>query len=75
MPWMIKRSGSVLTVVSSSAWSKASTRDAVSERETHTHASLPRRYFERNLEWLHDQLGDEDDDYFLFDCPGECTAN
>ena len=29
------------------------------------------RYFERNLDWLHEQLGDEEDDYFLFDCPGK----
>lgn len=28
------------------------------------------RYFERNLDWLHEQLGDNEDDYFLFDCPG-----
>ena len=24
-----------------------------------------------NLPWLEDQLGDEDDDYFIFDCPGQ----
>lgn len=29
------------------------------------------RYFERNLEWLQEQLGDGEDDYFLFDCPGQ----
>ena len=29
------------------------------------------RYFERNLDWLHEQLGDGEDDYFLFDCPGK----
>lgn len=28
-------------------------------------------YFERNLEWLQEQLGDDEDDYFLFDCPGQ----
>ncbi|CAF2472210.1 unnamed protein product [Rotaria sp. Silwood2] len=28
-------------------------------------------YFERNFDWLHEQLGDEEDDYFLFDCPGQ----
>ena len=25
----------------------------------------------QNMEWLQEQLGDNDDDYFLFDCPGE----
>ena len=25
----------------------------------------------QNIEWLQEQLGDEDDDYLLFDCPGE----
>lgn len=29
------------------------------------------RYFERNLDWLHEQLGDDEDDYYLFDCPGK----
>lgn len=24
-----------------------------------------------NLPWLEEQLGDDDDDYFLFDCPGQ----
>ena len=25
----------------------------------------------QNVEWLEEQLGDGDDDYILFDCPGE----
>ena len=25
----------------------------------------------QNIEWLQEQLGDDDDDYLLFDCPGE----
>ena len=29
------------------------------------------RYLMQNIEWLQEQLGDNDDDYFLFDCPGE----
>lgn len=29
------------------------------------------RYLMQNIEWLQEQLGDHDDDYFLFDCPGE----
>ena len=29
------------------------------------------RYLIENMEWLEEQLGDDDDDYFLFDCPGE----
>ena len=24
-----------------------------------------------NLSWLEDQLGEDDDDYFIFDCPGQ----
>jgi hypothetical protein len=28
-------------------------------------------YLAQNLDWLHDQLGDVEDDYFLFDCPGQ----
>ncbi|CAF4442639.1 unnamed protein product, partial [Adineta steineri] len=28
-------------------------------------------YFERNLDWLQEQLGEDEDDYFLFDCPGQ----
>ena len=28
------------------------------------------RYLIQNIEWLKEQLGDDDDDYFLFDCPG-----
>lgn len=27
-------------------------------------------YLTQNLEWLHDQLNEGEDDYFLFDCPG-----
>ena len=29
------------------------------------------RYLMQNLEWLEEQLGDYEDDYILFDCPGE----
>ena len=28
------------------------------------------RYFAKNLNWPEEQLGDDEDDYFLFDCPG-----
>jgi len=28
-------------------------------------------YLNENLEWLHDQLGDDDDAYFIIDCPGQ----
>uniref|UniRef100_A0A914WR81 GPN-loop GTPase 3 n=1 Tax=Plectus sambesii TaxID=2011161 RepID=A0A914WR81_9BILA len=28
-------------------------------------------YLAQNLDWLHDQLGEVEDDYFLFDCPGQ----
>ena len=28
------------------------------------------RYLVQNLEWLQEQLGDYDDDYVIFDCPG-----
>ena len=27
-------------------------------------------YLADNLEWLHEQLNEGEDDYFLFDCPG-----
>lgn len=27
-------------------------------------------YLTQNLEWLHDQINEAEDDYFLFDCPG-----
>lgn len=30
-------------------------------------------YLAENLEWLHAQLNEAEDDYFLFDCPGQCT--
>lgn len=29
------------------------------------------RYLIQNLDWLEEKLGDYDDDYILFDCPGE----
>lgn len=28
-------------------------------------------YFAQNFEWIETELGDYDDDYFLFDCPGQ----
>uniref|UniRef100_A0A7S4JBK5 GPN-loop GTPase 3 n=1 Tax=Guillardia theta TaxID=55529 RepID=A0A7S4JBK5_GUITH len=28
-------------------------------------------YLDENLEWLREQLGDSDDDYFIMDCPGQ----
>jgi len=28
-------------------------------------------YFAQNFEWVESELGDYDDDYFLFDCPGQ----
>eukprot|EP00293_Proteomonas_sulcata_P009087 CAMPEP_0184306356 /NCGR_PEP_ID=MMETSP1049-20130417/15372_1 /TAXON_ID=77928 /ORGANISM="Proteomonas sulcata, Strain CCMP704" /LENGTH=254 /DNA_ID=CAMNT_0026618597 /DNA_START=89 /DNA_END=853 /DNA_ORIENTATION=+ len=28
-------------------------------------------YIAENLEWLNEQLGDADDDYFIIDCPGQ----
>lgn len=30
-----------------------------------------RRYLVQNMDWLEQSLGDFDDDYVLFDCPGE----
>ena len=29
------------------------------------------RYLIKNLEWLHEQLNEGDDEYFIFDCPGQ----
>ena len=29
------------------------------------------RYLVQNMDWLEQSLGDFDDDYVLFDCPGE----
>ena len=34
----------------------------------------PSRYLVQNLEWLEEGLGDTDDDYYLFDCPGVSIA-
>ena len=28
-------------------------------------------YINENQEWLHEQLGDGDDEYYIFDCPGQ----
>ena len=28
-------------------------------------------YLVQNLDWLHEQLSEGEDDYFLFDCPGQ----
>ena len=28
------------------------------------------RYLVQNFDWLEEKLGDIDDDYILFDCPG-----
>ena len=28
------------------------------------------RYLVQNFDWLEEKLGDVDDDYILFDCPG-----
>lgn len=28
------------------------------------------RYLSQNFDWLHEQLEDIEDDYILFDCPG-----
>ena len=33
------------------------------------------RYFVKNFEWLEEQLGEGEDDYFLFDCPGDDWLN
>ncbi len=30
------------------------------------------RYLIQNLDWLEEQIGNGDDDYYLFDCPGTC---
>lgn len=27
-------------------------------------------YLTENLDWLHEQINEAEDDYFLFDCPG-----
>lgn len=32
--------------------------------------SFPPRYLVQNFDWLEEKLGDVDDDYILFDCPG-----
>ena len=29
------------------------------------------RYFVKNFEWLEEQIGEGEDDYYLFDCPGQ----
>ena len=31
---------------------------------------FPPRYLVQNFDWLEEKLGDIDDDYILFDCPG-----
>ena len=34
------------------------------------------RYFAQNFDWLHEQLGEIEDDYIFIDCPGKqciCT--
>lgn len=28
-------------------------------------------YFAQNFDWLEEQLGEDDDDFFIFDCPGQ----
>ena len=33
------------------------------------------RYLAENLDWLEEQLGDDDDDYFIFDCPGTTSIS
>lgn len=30
-------------------------------------------YLAKNLDWLEKQLGNDDDDYILFDCPGKSS--
>lgn len=37
----------------------------------HLLCALLHRYLVQNIDWLQEQLGDDDDDYFLFDCPGK----
>ena len=32
------------------------------------------RYLIQNLEWLEEGLGDFDNDYYLFDCPGKISS-
>jgi hypothetical protein len=32
-------------------------------------------YINENQEWLQDQLGDGDDEYYIFDCPGQVTSS
>ena len=29
------------------------------------------RYLANNFDWLHEQLDEHEDDFFLFDCPGK----
>lgn len=36
-----------------------------------TYTSKLFRYLLKNSEWLKEELGDMDDDYILFDCPGQ----
>ena len=33
------------------------------------------RYLAQNMDWLEQSLGDFDDDYVLFDCPGTQISN
>lgn len=35
----------------------------------------PSRYLVQNFDWLEEKLGDVDDDYILFDCPGVLWNN
>ena len=32
------------------------------------------RYLLENMDWLEEELGSYDDDYLIFDCPGEYTV-
>ena len=33
------------------------------------------RYFAQNFDWLHEQLGEVEDDYIFFDCPGQIDSS
>lgn len=36
----------------------------------HSADALANRYLMQNMDWLHEALGDYEDDYLIIDCPG-----
>ena len=39
-----------------------------------TRVGFPQRYLMNNFDWLEDEIGDYENDYLIFDCPGEYRA-